>query len=233
MNMEWLQITLESDTTFGRGDGVAGAVDQEVQHDEFGLPYLSGRTLKSLLTAECAEVLDALQRAGVAAWDEWYAAGRFVFGDSGSRNESAGLRVSDARLPFDLRAAIANDFAQLVQQKSDQRESAWGSKRAEILESITALRRQTAMDESGAPKDDSLRTMRVILRDTIFYAPLDWRQEPNEYAKMLFAACAQSFRRAGTGRNRGRGKLRAEWFGADGASLSEKFLPSFYKAVAP
>lgn len=230
MTTQWLRITLASDTTFGRGDGVAGAVDQEVQHDEFGLPYLSGRTLKSLLTAECAEILDALERAKAPRLEDWRAVGRFVFGDSGSRTEAGALRVSDARLPRDLRAAIANDFAR-IQENRATREREWGFKRAEILESITALRRQTAMDETGAPKDDSLRTMRVILRNTLFEAELDWRAAPEDDAKMLFAACAQSLRRAGTGRNRGRGKLRAEWFDADGASLSASFFEEFCKVV--
>ena len=40
----WLKIDLLSDTTLGRGDGVAGVVDAEVQHDAYGLPYLSGKT---------------------------------------------------------------------------------------------------------------------------------------------------------------------------------------------
>jgi len=35
-----LKFMLKTDTTFGRGDGVAGLIDSEVQHDEFGLPFL-------------------------------------------------------------------------------------------------------------------------------------------------------------------------------------------------
>ena len=49
-----LQITLVSQATFGRGDGVAGLVDIEVLHDEMGLPFLHGRSLKGLLMATCA-----------------------------------------------------------------------------------------------------------------------------------------------------------------------------------
>ena len=41
-----LRLTLLSDATFGSGDGVAGLVDAEVQHDYVGLPFLGGRTLK-------------------------------------------------------------------------------------------------------------------------------------------------------------------------------------------
>lgn len=34
-----LQIKLESDAAFSRGDGVAGTVDSEVQHDQNGLLF--------------------------------------------------------------------------------------------------------------------------------------------------------------------------------------------------
>ena len=37
MNKYKLKIKLLSDTTFGRGDGVAGIADQEVEHDSYGL----------------------------------------------------------------------------------------------------------------------------------------------------------------------------------------------------
>mgnify|MGYP001408305595 CR=1 FL=1 len=231
MTTEWLTLTLESDTTFGRGDGVAGWVDQEVQHDEFGLPYLSGRTLKSLLTAECAEVLWALQQSKAARVKVWEMAGAFLFGRAGSREEAAALRVGDARLPGDLRAAIANDFARIQTLSGEQREREWGFKRADILESVTALRRQTRLDETGAPRDDTLRTMRVILRKTPFEARVDWRSEPDDDAKMLFAACVRAFRRAGTGRNRGRGRLTTQWRDAQGAPLSDDWFEKFCQAV--
>ena len=55
-----LKIKLLSDTTFGRGDGVAGLVDQEVEHDPYGFPYLRGRTLKGLLSEECDNLIAIL-----------------------------------------------------------------------------------------------------------------------------------------------------------------------------
>lgn len=56
-----LQFDLRSAATFGRGDGVAGLVDEEVEHDGDGLPFLRGRTLKGLLAEECANILYALE----------------------------------------------------------------------------------------------------------------------------------------------------------------------------
>ena len=206
----WLKFTLLSDATFGRGDGVAGWVDAEVQHDAYGLPYLGGKTLKGLLGAACAEILSALGlgKNNVPNLEKWEAAARFLFGTPGSgRGEAAKMRVGNAMLPPDLRLKIAEEFPpdnDLTRQRKA---------RAANLNSLTALRRQTAMDaRTGAPKENSLRTMRVILKGTPFIAKLDFTETPNDYAKQLLAATVKSFNRACTGRNRGRGRLKAELF---------------------
>jgi len=60
-----LELELLSDTTPGRGEGVAGLVDAEVQHDELGLPVISGRALKGC----CERVRCDSARAG--ANREW------------------------------------------------------------------------------------------------------------------------------------------------------------------
>ena len=208
----WLQLTLESDAAFGRGDGVAGVVDADVQHDISGLPYLGGKTLKGLLGAACAEVLSAIDQAKPGQSQAWQASALRLFGGPGSEAEQVGwLHVGDARLPDDLRAAITGDVCSRKISASD------------VLESLTALRRQTAMDaETGAPLKNSLRTIRVILRETIFIARLDFASPLAVGEKVsdadqardvaLLAESVRAMRRAGTHRNRGLGKLKAELF---------------------
>jgi CRISPR/Cas system CMR subunit Cmr4 (Cas7 group RAMP superfamily) len=54
-------IRLISDSAFGRGDGVIGVVDSEVEHDKAtGLPIIKGRTIKGLLVESCADLLYAI-----------------------------------------------------------------------------------------------------------------------------------------------------------------------------
>jgi hypothetical protein len=193
-----LHLLLKSDATFGRGDGVAGLVDEEVEHDAAtGLPYLRGRTLRGLLVEECANILFALgDQAGV-----FEATAKELFGEAGSALDDAGiLHVGAAELPANLREAVKADVE---------------AKRltpAEVLESLTAIRRQTSVDdETGAPEKGSLRSMRVLLRETALVAPLAFVRPPEDRDKALalLAACVLSLRRAGTGRNRGRGRLEA------------------------
>lgn len=213
-----LQFELRSAATFGRGDGVAGLVDREVEHDSHGLPFLRGRTLKGLLAEECANVLYALELQGRS--DDWPRTAHQLFGCPGSTLADTGaLRVGDARLPEPLRAAIK---AAIVNEELQAEE---------VLESLTAIRRQTSMNEHGAPEKGSLRSMRVILPGAVFEATLEFAQPPDERTLGLLAACVSAFRRAGTGRNRGRGRLHARLLGADGADITERCFGIFVREV--
>ncbi|HBY76367.1 MAG TPA: RAMP superfamily protein, partial [Cyanobacteria bacterium UBA11148] len=119
MSTYTLKIKLLSDATFGRGDGVAGLVDQEVEHDRYGFPYLRGRTLKGLLSEECDNLIAVLPEDSQR--QHWQEIANCLFGIPGSTLETQGkVHVGDACLPSDLRYAIA---AQLdAEQKKKQRD---------------------------------------------------------------------------------------------------------------
>lgn len=200
-----LRFTLLSDATFGRGDGVAGLVDEEIEHDTAtGLPYLRGRTLKGLLVEECANILYALQHNPAydvprQAYDVLRVlrqAARDLFGNPGSTLDDDGLlHIGHAQLPQMLRDAIAVDVR------------AGRLSANNVLESLTAIRRQTAVDKNGAPERESLRAMRVLLRDLPLQADLTSEASLDEHHLAMLVACALGLRRAGIGRNRGRGRL--------------------------
>lgn len=210
-----LKFKLISDATFGRGDGVAGVVDNEVEHDKYGLPYLGGRSLKGLLEEECANILFSLEQQGKGKL--FFESARHLFGSPGStQSDEAILHEGAAKLPEDLRKAIA--YAKI--------------KREEVLISLTAIRVQTAIHEEwGAPKKGSLRNMRVILRKTPFQAELSFFQEPSDMDMALLSACVKAFRRAGTGRNRGRGELIAQLCDENGKEVTEEYFFLFQNEV--
>lgn len=81
---------------------------------------------------------------------------------------------------------------------------------AEVLEVYTVIRRQTANDLSGAPALGSLRSARAVIRGTSFHASLNYeRTGDDREAVALLAACVATVHRAGSTRNRGRGRLTA------------------------
>lgn len=129
------------------------------------------------------------------------------------------MRVGPARLPRDLHAALARDI---------EKETLT---RAEVLDMLTTLRRQTAMDETGAPRKETLRTLRVILRDTTFTSRLIFTEDSTADDLALLAATAKALRRVGTGRNRGRGRVRAELLASTGEAVTDVHFADFRKAV--
>lgn len=171
METYWLCFTLLSDATFGRGEGVPGLVDQEVDHDDLGLPYLDGRTLKGLLNEECANVIYSLeQQWGEVKLSRWYEAAERLLGGPGSTlDDDAQLRIGPARPPADLVDA--------VRQAVESRDASLTP--ADILDSLTSIRRQTAVSaETGVPDRGTLRAMRVVLRDMPFEAKLTFPASP-------------------------------------------------------
>ena len=69
----------------------------------------------------------------------------------------------------------------------------------EVLDLFTAIRTQTAIDENGVVRENSLRRIRVILRETVFKSELFFTEKPRVSDLALLAACVKAFRRAGTG----------------------------------
>ena len=208
MKTYYLALTLLTDATFGRGDGIAGVVDVEVEHDPHGLPYLRGRTLKGLWREEC-ENLIAVHPHGA----DWKKHADALFGIGGSGFHSTGLlHVGDACLPAAVRAAV-------IQAKLNPHD---------VLTSLTTIRRQTAIDDAGVAQDHSLRSMRAILRTATFISSITTTPDDllTEQKAILVAGC-YALRRVGTGRNRGRGEVRCRLHDATGAALSADLLQTF------
>lgn len=214
-----LKLTLKSDAAFGRGDGVAGLVDTEIEHDRYGLPYVRGRTLKGLLAEEGANILFSLEKAQVDV-NRWQDAAQTLFGRPGSTlSDSARLHVGRARLPADLRHAVIADIKAEQYTPDD------------VLDSLTAIRQQTAMDESGKPETGTLRTTRVVVRETPFEAMLRFHESPGSDALALLAASVLALRRAGTGRNRGYGWVTARLCDTNGNDITDEHLQHFRQEV--
>jgi hypothetical protein len=222
-----LEVKLLSDATFGRGDGVAGLIDAEVEHDEYGLPYLRGRTIRGLLVEECANIFYAL--AGHSALAQLGSTASQLFGCAGSTAEEMGkLKVGSATLPEKFRAAVASE---VMARRKDRSK---GLDANEVLEAMTAIRRQTAIETTGAPRKNSLRSMRVVLRDTTFTSTLTLNEGvDSQTACALLAACALGLGRGGTGRNRGRGRLSCKLLDAGGNDITQSSFTHFRNLVLP
>lgn len=213
MNAMTLRLTLKSAATFGRGDGVAGKLDREIEHDHHGFPYLRGKTLKGLLAEAAENVAYALGKP------DWQQAKHALFGQPGRGEQERGiLHVGDARLPESLREVILFERTKSSREFSPEN----------VLYSLTGIRRQTAMNPEGAPEFGSLRAMRVLLPGVVLESQLSFDRDPSDAQKALLVAATLDFRRGGTGRNRGRGRLLAE---LDNETFTQELFKKFADMV--
>ena len=212
----YITLELESDATFGRGDGIAGMLNQEVQHDSYGCPYISGKTLKGLLVASCAEIMTSLKTMNKDVI--WHEAAARLFGKAGSTEmEEAALHVGDAKLPADLHQALIHDWAVDKKMKPE-----------EILDTMTAIRSQTKIDEeTQAAANGSLRSDRVILKGMYFEAVLVFDGKPQKEELELLSACVKATYRAGSNVSRGRGRLIANLLDGNRKSILCEYFDGF------
>ncbi|HDH25461.1 MAG TPA: RAMP superfamily protein [Actinobacteria bacterium] len=188
-----LHLELLSDSTFSRGEGTAGAVDTEVEHDESGLPFIGGKTVRGLLRDAWLSMCDC--------FPDLHAAADRVLGRSRCLDESCRLRFGDALLPEPLRRPVRAAAERTEKPLSPET----------ILAAFTEIRYQTAEDrDTGAPATTTLRSSRVVLRGFSFESRLTWLggYDPAPDDLRLLALCALVTRHGGLLRNRGRGHLR-------------------------
>lgn len=207
----YLTIHMLSDTTFGRGEGLAGSVDTEIEHDAYGCPFISGRTLKGLLREEWQHIVYACQRMN-GSTDPWETVGAFLFGKSGDtlQGSTPSMHIGSATLPPALLQRVHRD----VDNKNYHA--------ADVLASLTTIRRQTAVDATtDAPARGSLRSERALIRTTFLCSVLTFEREPENQNLGLLAACVLATRRGGLGRNRGRGRLQMRLHESDTADASD------------
>ncbi|MGM3309667.1 RAMP superfamily CRISPR-associated protein [Anabaena sp. WFMT] len=216
MTIYQLKINLLSDTTFGRGDGVAGLIDQEVEHDVYGFPYLRGRTLKGLLSEECDNLISVLPDNIRFIWENIACT---LFGQPGSTlGTIAAMRVGDACLPEDLREVVAWQIKN--ETLTDK----------EVLDSLTTIRRQTSINSVTSTADKgSLRSFRVIIRQIEFKADLSFETQPSDEILSLLSIGTLALRRIGSGRNRGRGHIRCTLHSSSGKEITYQYINMFGK----
>lgn len=189
--VQYIQVELLSDTCFSRGEGTAGVVDVEVEHDELGLPLLGGKTLRGLLRDSWLSMRHC--------FPELKQAGERVFGVEADLEEKSILRIGDA---------VVDDVTHRWVESAERRD--WHPITPEaVLKALTDIRWQTSEDRStGASAETALRSLRVVLRGLKLYAPLLWLQElVGEDDLRCLAMSLLATRHAGLGRSRGRGHI--------------------------
>ena len=202
---QFIRVELLSDSTFSRGEGTAGVVDVEVDHDELGLPFLGGKALRGLLHDSWLSMAPFFK-----AYKELQYSAERILGKDYDLAESSILRIGDAEVDAETHKWI---------QGAEYREKKPVSP-SMVLQALTDIRYQTAEERcSGAPAKTTLRAVRVLMRTLILDSPLCWLDNPSKDDCRCLALMLLATRHAGLGRNRGRGHIRLTFDGDAAATV--------------
>lgn len=212
-----IKMALKSAMLPASGEGYSSLIDTDVVFDNYGLPYFPARRLKGLLRESVLEVLEMTKQAGIKlqigignnSTDKDDAYIEEIFG---SGTQAGGVIFHDLRLEENALALpwlkwAFNEFNNLLSADT-------------VLNTMTEIRYQTAVDQEGIAADNSLRTVRVLEPGLVFTGELTIKKEQLFTNPLLALACA-NLKHAGSKRTRGFGEVYCSlWDGQQDISSS-------------
>lgn len=202
--MNYIRVELLSDTCFSSGEVYNSAVDTDVFRDENGIPVIGGKRLKGCIREAAEELRDWGYMIDVEG----------IFGSKYDRNSA--IHISDAR---------PEQYDQYISELS-MRNDPMLVHPSRVLDVFTYIRTQTAVDQEGIADRNTLRSIRVIKKGLVFFAPVEFRcsdGKKHEYEDQMVKIC-KAVRHMGLNRTRGMGSVKVSF---------EMDIPEIFKDRKP
>ena len=175
-------IELKSDICVSNGESFGSTIDTDISCDKFGLPVIKAKNIKGCLR-EISEELEDIKAVDEGFTDK-------VFGVPGDELPSI----------FQIQNAHPVNYTELINDIRTNNIS------PDIIKTIyTYTRVQTSIDkETGTAKKETLRSIRVLCRGSVFLCEYSI---PDDYAEGI-KKCIKALRYIGMNRTRGLGNIR-------------------------
>ena len=207
--MNYIRVELLSDTCFSSGEVYNSAVDTDIFCDANGIPVIGGKRLKGCIREAAEELRDWGYMIDVEG----------IFGARYDKNSV--IHISDAK---------PEQYDQYISELS-VRNNPMLVHPSRVLDAFTYIRTQTAVDQEGIADRNTLRSIRVIKKGLVFFAPVKFRcdeEKKREYAGQMVKIC-KVVRHMGLNRTRGMGSVKVS-FETDMPELFKDRKPEFITA---
>lgn len=202
--MNYIRVELLSDTCFSSGEVYNSAVDIDIFRDANGIPVIGGKRLKGCIREAAEELRDWGYKIDVE-------------GIFGSRHDGySAIQISDAK---------PEQYDQYISELSARNDPMLVHP-SRVLDAFTYIRTQTAVDQEGITDRNTLRSVRVIKKGLVFFAPVEFRcseEKKREYEGQMVKIC-KAVRHMGLNRTRGMGSVKVS-FETKQTSKEEKPKP--------
>ena len=202
-----LKLHLVSPALIGSGEGFEAIIDTDIVFDDVGIPFVPAKRIKGCLLDSAQEVLEMCDLAQIELPFCLEKSIIQTFGKTGDV-QSAPVYFSNLTIEqYDqnqawLKYLLSQEEYQAILSKD------------RILETFTDIRQQTRIDLSGVADDGSLRTIRLIKKDTTFFGNVVMGNDDEHALTTLILACS-NVRHIGTKRNRGFGEVHCSLLDGD------------------
>jgi len=189
-----IRVKLLTEAIFGSGNSIPGDVDLEIVHDEYGLPFMKGKTFKGNFREAMEDIVKLI---GKEKYEELME--NLLGKENDGLNAWKYVKFSDCMLSENIRNLLAYEV-----KKGELSQS-------EIKDALTDIRSFTSIEDDGSYKEGSLRYIRVLKKGLIFYVDLHVYRKLSEEELGLLATTCRYLRHIGTMRNRGKGEVQCSF----------------------
>ena len=204
-----LFLELLSDAVIASDKGYGAIIDTDVIFDEVGLPYIPAKRLKGVLR-ESAEILTNIFKLSkidfnINIYDIFGCQGNVSL-DAEAKFKVPNLYIEDYEKTRDFFSML---FSIELKNSANTNNSSENNKfkilKEDVIDFFTRTRMQTAIDsELGKTKKHSLRSIRVINKNTVFS---NFFQIDEKHINELIYICSAT-KNIGSKRNRGFGEVK-------------------------
>ena len=191
-----LKLELLSDALIGSGEGWGANIDSDMVFDEFGLPYIPARRIKGILRESALEVAEMFKKSEINTVFCMYI--DTLFGKPGQDHPSP---ISFSNLYLADYQSNREWMDWIIKQHSNY------FSREIVLNTFSSIRQQTSISDEGTAKENSLRTLRVLKKDNLFFGNVVFDPIDNDQLSLLVFSVL-NLRHLGTSRNRGLGSVK-------------------------
>lgn len=202
-----IQVETLSDALIHSGEGFGATIDADIVFDDLGIPYIPARRVKGCLRDAAHEVCTMLQDAGIQGLldvtsknengVQKFTLVEMLFGMPGQKEPCplffSNLTIDDYEKNREWMRYFFTEYPNILTREG-------------VIDTFTAIRQQTRINDQGIAEDNSLRTLRVLKKGKIFKGEITPTKENDDMGKLLALACLH-FRHMGTRRNRGFGEI--------------------------
>ncbi|MBE5924763.1 MAG: hypothetical protein E7271_09945 [Lachnospiraceae bacterium] len=182
-----VRIKFLSETMLGSGMAVPGVIDNDIRHDNNGLPYMNAKTFKGHIR----EQMEFLKKYDKSYRDiDIY--GLLGSDDKDSEKKLGKIKFSEVSMPQSVKEALKQAVNNGKLSKS------------EVLNSITVIYTRTRINEFGVAEAHSLRKERELKKNLMLETKIYTEDLTDEELKMLYES-VKALKHIGMHKSKGKG----------------------------